>query len=112
MPRPTLQIDVVVKGGGDDMSREAISPTRTTWVGLAGYLALLTGGVGLFFLVRSFGEGLSAPLPPADARPMGRPIPGQVDVVLHVTATLTAVIGLGFVLGRVFALPWSTAGDR
>ena len=42
------------------------------------------------------------PLPPADARPVGRPIPGQVDVVLHVTATLAAVICLGFVLGRTF----------
>src|SRR5580700_3060301 len=86
----------------DGMSREAVSRARITWVGLAGYLALLTGGIGLFFLVRSFGEGLSAPLLPADARPVGRPIPGQVDVVLHLTATLAAVIGLGFALGRVF----------
>ena len=70
--------------------------------GLAGYLALLIGGIGLFFLVRAFGDELIAPLPPADARPVGRPIPGQVDVVLHVIATLAAVIGLGFVLGRAF----------
>lgn len=102
MSRPASQIDVVVKDGDDGMSTEAVSPTRTTWVGLAGYLALLAGGVGLFFLVRAFGEELTAPLPPPDARPVGRSIPGQVDVVLHVTATLAVVIGLGFVLGRVF----------
>src|SRR5208283_4051667 len=102
MSRPASQIDDAVIGGGDGKSTEAVSPTRTTWVRLAGYLALISGGVGLFFLVRTFGDGLSAPLPPADARPVGRPTPGQVDVVLHVTATLAAVIGLGFVLGRAF----------
>jgi Kef-type K+ transport system membrane component KefB len=30
------------------------------------------------------------------------PLPGQVDVMLHVIATLAAVVFLGFVLGRVF----------
>jgi Kef-type K+ transport system membrane component KefB len=73
-----------------------------TLAGLAGYLALLVGGVGLFFLVRAFGDELSAPLLPVDARPVGRPMAGQVDVVLPVAATLAAVIALGFVLGRAF----------
>ncbi len=101
MSNPTSQINVAVTDGGDGMSTEVVSSTRTAWAGVTGYLALLAGGVGLVFLVRTYGNLLSAPLPPADARPVGQPLPGQVDVVLHVIATLAAVIGLGFVLGRV-----------
>ena len=93
--------EISVVGGGH-VRAGAGSLGRTSWAAIAGYLALIFGGVSLFFLVRSFGDGLSAPLPPADARPVGRPIPGQVDVTLHVIATLAAVIGLGFVLGRLF----------
>jgi hypothetical protein len=79
---------------------DGLQACRARWVGLAGYLALLSGGVGLFFLVRACGEGLTAPAIPAGARPVGRPLPGQVDVVLHVTATLASVVFLGFVMGR------------
>src|SRR6185369_973514 len=57
-------------------------------------------GVGVFFLVRVFGEGLTAPPAPPGANPVGRAAPGQVDVVLHVVATLAAVITLGVVLSR------------
>ena len=77
------------------------STRRIRWAGLGGYLALLAVGVGLFLLIRAFGDGLSAPSSPVDARPVGRPLPGQVDVVLHVIATLAAVVFLGFVLGRI-----------
>jgi Kef-type K+ transport system membrane component KefB len=101
MSQPTSAVDVV-ESGRRGMNTEAVERTRTTWTAVAGYLALLFGGVGLFLLIRTFGNGLSAPLPPADARPVGQPIAGQVDVVLHVTATLAAVIGLGFFLGRAF----------
>ena len=74
---------------------------RLTWCGLAGYFALLAAGVGLFFLVRGVGESLNAPSAPADARAVGRPLPGQVDVVMHVTATLAAMIAIGLLLGGV-----------
>ncbi|MBX3413374.1 MAG: cation:proton antiporter [Pirellulales bacterium] len=65
------------------------------------YLALIAGGIGLFLLIRAFGSDLTAGASPADARPVGQPQPGQVDVVLHVIATLAAVLFVGFVLGRV-----------
>jgi len=72
-----------------------------TWAGVGGYLALLAGGVGAFFLIRALGEGLSTAPAPAGTPPVGRSVSGQVDVVVHVTATLAAVIALGGALGRV-----------
>ncbi len=69
--------------------------------GLAGYAALLIGAFAVFLVVHRIGGGLTAPPPPADAVEVGRAVAGRVDVVLHVTATLAAVIGLGMVLGRV-----------
>lgn len=84
------------------MSTTSIRPTRFPWIGLAGYLALLVGGIGLFCLVSSFGESLH-PLPAVgQSRPLRHHQAGQVNVVVHVAATLAAVIGLGFLLGRVF----------
>lgn len=73
---------------------------KITWQGLTSYLALLAGGIGLFFVIRALGSDLSAPATPVDARPVGQPLPGQVDVVLHVIATLAAVVFFGFILGR------------
>jgi Kef-type K+ transport system membrane component KefB len=79
---------------------ECASGEKFTWAGVAGYLALLAGGVGVFFLVRAIGEGLSTAPTPIGARPVGRAVQGQVDVVLHVTATLAAVVALGAALSR------------
>ena len=64
---------------------------------------MLVVAVGAFFLIRSWGEGLTAPEPPASAVSVAAPKAGQVDVVAHVLATLAAVIALGFVLGRLLA---------
>lgn len=75
---------------------------RISWTSLVGYLALLAGGVGLFFLIRSVGERMRAPEAPAVAQTVGQPPPGEVDVAFHVVATLAAVVFLGFLLGRVF----------
>lgn len=85
-------------GGG---AAENGDPSRPLWVGGAFYAALLAGGVAAFFLIRAVGEGMSAPPTPAGARPVGQAPPGQVDVVLHVLATLAAVVFLGLILGRV-----------
>ena len=87
--------------GGVDTT--AISPAKNqAWLGLVGYLALLGGGVGLFFVIRALGMELIAPLAPVDAPAVGRVAAGQVDVTLHVLITLAAVIGLGYTLGRAF----------
>lgn len=77
-------------------------PARYPWLGLAGYVGLLLAGVGTIALVLSRGEGLAA-LPTSDnVRPVGLSRSDQVDIVLHVTATLAAVIGLGVLVSRVF----------
>ena len=79
-------------------------PTRTAWPAwLAGalYVLMLAGAVGAFLVVRWLGEGLTAPEAPPAAVSVAAPKAGQVDVVEHVLATLAAVIGLGFVLGRL-----------
>ncbi len=94
------QFDVVATGDDDCARAETVASGRTSWLGVACYLALIGSGVGLFFVVRTFGVGLIAPTSPANARPVGQPIPGQVDVVLHVIATLAAVVALGSLLGR------------
>lgn len=80
-----------------------ISPTasRRGWLAGAAYVLMLAAAVGLFALIRHYGEGLVAPEAPLNAISVAAPKAGQVDVVVHVLATLAAIIGLGFVLGRV-----------
>jgi Kef-type K+ transport system membrane component KefB len=75
---------------------------RPAWVGAAAYVAMLLGAVGAFFAVRHLGTDLVAPAAPAGAVSVAAPKAGQVDVVLHVLATLAAIIALGFALGRAF----------
>lgn len=76
--------------------------SRPAWVGAAAYVAMLLGAVGAFFAVRHLGAELVAPAAPAGAVSVAAPKAGQVDVVLHVLATLAAIIALGFALGRAF----------
>ena len=70
-------------------------------LGAVGYLLMLALGIGLFLLIRQAGEGLTAPPAPPDAKRVGTIAAGQVNLVLHVLATLGTVIALGFVLGRL-----------
>jgi Kef-type K+ transport system membrane component KefB len=64
---------------------------------------MLVAAVGAFFLIQAAGETLLAPETPADAISLTKPAgAGRVHVLPHVLATLAAVIGLGFVLGRAF----------
>ena len=74
--------------------------SRPGWRGAAAYVLMLVGAVGLFFLIRQIGETLTAPEALPGAVSVAAPKAGQVDVVAHVLATLAAVVGLGYVLGR------------
>jgi Kef-type K+ transport system membrane component KefB len=72
--------------------------------GTLAYILLLVGGVAIFFVIRHYGETLTAPESPPGAVSVAAPKAGQVDVVMHVLAALAAVVGLGFLLGRAFRL--------
>ena len=68
-------------------------------ISAAAYVTLLAAGIGLVALVCRTGADLTAPATTAIAAPTSTAPP--VDVVLHVMATLVAVIFLGTVLGRL-----------
>jgi Kef-type K+ transport system membrane component KefB len=67
---------------------------------MAAYVLMLAAAVAAFFLVRHIGEGLSAPPSPPGAVTLAATASARVDVILHVLATLAAMIGLGYLLGR------------
>ncbi len=82
------------------------APSGAAWSfrGALLYLALLAAAVGVFFIVRWLGEGwdISARFDSGSAPDTAITSEPQVDVVLHVLATLAAMVGLGHLLARVF----------
>lgn len=85
-----------------EVSRLTATGPGVTWRGVAGYVGLLIVGVAAFLLVRSAGQGLSAPAAAGSATTPAVAAAAQVDVVVHVIATLVAVIALGSVIGYAF----------
>ena len=75
---------------------------RSSWPAAVAYIVMLVAAVGSFFLIRYFGDTLLAPEAPAGAISVASPKSGQVDVIAHVLATLAAIVGSGFLLGRAF----------
>ncbi|HVK15968.1 MAG TPA: cation:proton antiporter [Fimbriiglobus sp.] len=71
----------------------------SAWIMGGAYVALLAAGVGLVVLVCRTGGQLATPAAAAATTASATTAP-PVDVVLHVMATLVAVILLGTVLGR------------
>ncbi len=76
----------------------ARSPRRLSI--LAGYLLMLAAAVGLFFLIRGYGETLVAP--PSDAGDH-KSLVHKRELLVPVLFCLAAVIALGRVMGRLFA---------
>ncbi len=87
---------------------ESLALTRPrplpSWVLGAGYVVMLAAGIALFFVIRNVGETLTAPAAPPLVGKIASPSNVQIDVISHVLATLAAIVGLGFVLGRLFTL--------
>ena len=76
-------------------------PARAGPLGPLAYLVMLGLGVAIFLAIRSLGETLEAPH--VTALPAHAAVPkAEVDVVFHVLATLSAVIALGYLIGRAF----------
>ena len=76
----------------------------STWV-VAAYVTLLLAAVAVFLVIRSYGETLDAPLAPSTS-PLSEPtVRGAADDALrHLLIALTAVIVVGRIVGRAFAL--------
>lgn len=73
----------------------------TRWVTTA-YLLMLVGTIALFFVIRSYGETLSAPAPEQGvSAKVGRAGPGA-DALLHVLLALAAVVLVGQALAKIF----------
>lgn len=83
------------------MSAE-LSPKHTSIFGILGYLALLAIGIGVVLGVQSFAAYLQLESGAETATKVAKAATGpQVELVLHVLATLAAVILLGAFLGGV-----------
>src|SRR3954464_2219959 len=68
----------------------------------AAYAGVLAAAVAAFFLIRAFGETLSAPAPePGSSAGVGAGT-GTGHALFHVLLALSAVIALGRVLGKAF----------
>ena len=78
----------------------------------AAYAAMIFGAIGLFLLVRRYGETLSAPAPSVPGGLISGAGPGTEDVLLHLLIALTAVVIVGRLLGRSVRRHRSAAGPR
>ena len=76
-----------------------LSPTRLAPL----YAGVLAAAVGVFFLIRSYGETLSAG-EAATAAPAARAMPGS-EVLPHIVLTIGAVLLVGRVLSRLLRQP-------
>jgi Kef-type K+ transport system membrane component KefB len=86
-----------VKNAVDPLQQLAI-PWRT----IIGYGLMIVAAIGLFLLIRAFGETLTAPALDDPAAPTAARA-SDGDILLHVLLALAAVILTGCVLGRLFA---------
>ncbi len=67
-----------------------------------GYGLMILGAIGALFLIRSYGETLTAP-PAAATKAFATATVPRADVLLHVLVALTAVIVTGLILAKLFA---------
>jgi Kef-type K+ transport system membrane component KefB len=83
---------------------EPLPAFSLSWRAGAAYAAMLLLAGALFFLIRYVGEATFAPTAPVAIATESASSTGRtphVNVILHVLATLTAIMVLGYVLGRV-----------
>src|SRR5262245_18020985 len=84
------------------MSQPDRRSSARVWLAVAAYAGMLAAAVGVFFLIRSYGETLAAPAPEAGASAGVGATTGKGHALFHVLLALAAVIALGRILGRLF----------
>ena len=67
---------------------------------LANYLLMIAAAIGVFFVIRGYGEMLAGPLPETGA---AKVLAHKRDILVPVLLCLAAVIALGNVMGRLLA---------
>jgi Kef-type K+ transport system membrane component KefB len=86
---------------------KSIATRSSKWKGFAAYAFMIALGVGAYLAVRSIGEYQVTEITASQASPAAPKVvaPGpSVDVVFHVLLTLAAMVGLGYLLGRLFRI--------
>jgi Kef-type K+ transport system membrane component KefB len=68
---------------------------------IVAYGALLLAGIAAFYLIRQYGEGLTAP-PPTSAEASAKPAGAASHTVLHLLIALAAVVVVGQLLAKLF----------
>jgi Kef-type K+ transport system membrane component KefB len=76
---------------------------RPAWFSVAAYAGVVAAAVAAFFLIRGYGETLTAPAPPAGTTAGVGTATGTGHALFHVLLALAAVIALGRVLGKAFS---------
>ena len=76
---------------------------RPFWFPVAAYAGVLAAAVAAFFLVRAYGETLTAPAPPPGTSAGVGAATGKGHALFQVLLALTAVIALGRLLGKGFS---------
>ncbi len=77
--------------------------TPTKRLGIVGYSLMVVVTIGAFLAIRSYGVTLEAPAPAVADGPTEIP-PQPSDVLMHVLIALVAVIAVGQLLARLFAI--------
>jgi Kef-type K+ transport system membrane component KefB len=83
------------------MRNNSPQPARQ-WLAFAALVGLSIVGVGLFFLIRNYGETLTAPAPSGGSAGSIGSTSGKGHALFHVLLALAAVIALGRALGKAF----------
>ena len=92
------------RASSEHMPNSTLSPSygviRRRWM-VSGYAATVLMAIGIFLLIRNYGETLVAP-PAAAGETAAKAVPHSTDALPHVLFALAAVIVAGQVIGRLF----------
>ena len=89
------------KGPSTRTSVMSSSPRRLGW-GVPAYAGSVLGALALFFVIRAYGETLSAPSSAHPAVSTAASVSPPTDTLWHLLIALTTIVTVGRLLGRLF----------